>query len=536
MSNFRNVMYYGDFDVHGFYPKDIPADKLTHLNYAFLDFDADGSLRWMNEDLALNSAVGEPNITEGSASAGLLNAFQELRLNHPNLKIGISVGGWTKSGDFAPVAANPVTRHKFVSNLIKFVEYNELDFLDIDWEYPGAVRPGDENDPDDEGTQGTYADYANYVTLLSELRAGLAELGQRTGKQYELSIAVIAGKWVDGEGNSGDPYIKQIFDIIDFGNIMTYDMAGSWVPITMHQTATGIHPEAPDRAQRSVGTNIDYYLENGAPPEKLDVGVAFYTRGWGGVQNDGIDPENLPGLYASNNGAPKDGKDGIWPYRQLPELIAQYGTDANGEPNLKTYWDHNALAPYLYSEKDQVLYTLDDPRSIKAKVDYVKANNLGGIITWMQSQDAEPNAETTVRSALTSEIATNLYGAAEFLPTHKVETQPLRGAWECAETPDGLVFTLTNTEELNETDRVLKSVEAKHKTLKNPLLTITTNSQSDKNFDLNAFGHEEIAPGETVTVPLGTDFVTDDIMRITLQQRIANKPYGELTLFQRPAA
>ncbi|MGL5915184.1 MAG: hypothetical protein ACRCZG_02890, partial [Culicoidibacterales bacterium] len=38
-STVRNVMYYGDWSIWGgqgnFYPKDIPADQLTHLNFAF---------------------------------------------------------------------------------------------------------------------------------------------------------------------------------------------------------------------------------------------------------------------------------------------------------------------------------------------------------------------------------------------------------------------------------------------------------------------------------------------------------------------
>lgn len=45
---YRNVMYYGDWSIWGgegnFYPKDIAADQLTHLNYAFLDFDSNGDL------------------------------------------------------------------------------------------------------------------------------------------------------------------------------------------------------------------------------------------------------------------------------------------------------------------------------------------------------------------------------------------------------------------------------------------------------------------------------------------------------------
>ena len=43
-ASYRNVMYYGDWSIWGgeqeFYPKDIAADQLTHLNYAFLDFDS----------------------------------------------------------------------------------------------------------------------------------------------------------------------------------------------------------------------------------------------------------------------------------------------------------------------------------------------------------------------------------------------------------------------------------------------------------------------------------------------------------------
>ena len=44
----KNVMYYGDWSIWGgqgnFYPKGIPMDQLTHLNFAFLDFDSNGEL------------------------------------------------------------------------------------------------------------------------------------------------------------------------------------------------------------------------------------------------------------------------------------------------------------------------------------------------------------------------------------------------------------------------------------------------------------------------------------------------------------
>ena len=77
----RNVMYYGDWSIWGgegnFYPKDIPADQITHLNFAFLDFDAEGNLIFTDIDAATGSPVGESNVQWGDANAGILPALQD---------------------------------------------------------------------------------------------------------------------------------------------------------------------------------------------------------------------------------------------------------------------------------------------------------------------------------------------------------------------------------------------------------------------------------------------------------------------------
>ena len=45
---YRNVMYYGDWSVYGgqhnFDPCDMQGNLITHLNFAFMDFDANGDL------------------------------------------------------------------------------------------------------------------------------------------------------------------------------------------------------------------------------------------------------------------------------------------------------------------------------------------------------------------------------------------------------------------------------------------------------------------------------------------------------------
>lgn len=46
-----------------FYPKGIPADQLTHLNFAFLDFDSNGELVFTDKDAATGAPVGMDGVT-----------------------------------------------------------------------------------------------------------------------------------------------------------------------------------------------------------------------------------------------------------------------------------------------------------------------------------------------------------------------------------------------------------------------------------------------------------------------------------------
>ena len=72
-------------------------------------------------------------------------------------------------------------------------------------------------------------------------------------------------------------------------------------------------------------------------------------------------------------------------HRSLDKLKAKY-------PGLKEYWDDIAKAPYLYDENSGAFFTYDNVRSITEKANYVNKNNLGGMISWMASQDAPTNS------------------------------------------------------------------------------------------------------------------------------------------------
>ena len=140
---YRNVMYYGDWSIWGgqgnFYPKNMPADQYTHINFAFLDMDSNGDLLLTDPDAAFGHPVGSEN-GWNSAVSGVVPALVALREQNPNVKIGVSLGGWSKSGDFTGVTADPAKRANFVNNVMKFIEYTGMDFVDVDWEFPTSVR------------------------------------------------------------------------------------------------------------------------------------------------------------------------------------------------------------------------------------------------------------------------------------------------------------------------------------------------------------------------------------------------------------
>ncbi|KLE17556.1 glycosyl hydrolase family 18 protein [Clostridium sp. C8] len=491
---YRNVMYYGDWSIWGgqgnFYPKDIPADQLTHLNFAFVDFDAQGVLKFTDKDAATGHPLGNAGVTYGDVNGGILNAFQVLKSENPNLKIGVSLGGWSKSGDFSVIAANPSVRANFVKNVMAFIKYTNMDFVDIDWEYPASLRDPDKVDnTNDEGTtKATPADKENFIILLQDLKNALNKQGAELGKTYELSVAIPAGKAKVDEGID----VAKLFNVVDFANIMTYDMAGAWSTVSGHQTALYTNPNSPFKGEcLSVDESVNYYIANGAKPEKIVIGAAYYTRGWEKVSNNGPDASN-PGLFgtaavvnkdadltptpgALNEAPIKNGEGGraggVWSYNALNQLKAKY-------TGLKEYWDDSAKAPYLYNETTGAFFTYDNARSIQEKVKYVKEHNLGGMIAWMASQDAKTTS--TKHDELTKVTKEALFGSGsldnytitynKLNVTSKLTTS--KPAWG-----SGSVINLsfTNNEKLSESGEVLSSVETAAKTLKNVKLYIKTN-------------------------------------------------------------
>lgn len=245
---------------------------------------------------------------------------------------------------------------------------------------------------------------------MQDIREALDNLGEENDKYYELSVAMAASPAM----MSKIEYDK-VLEIVDFANMMTYDLNGAWNGYTGHQTALytndSYNPETQKDGQFSIDTCISYLEDtygNNIDYSKIVVGVAPYTRGWAQVKNDGPDKEN-PGLYATaapNSVKAADGTtSGTFAYGEIDSLISKY--------QLKEYYDEKAEAAYYYSADTGYFFTCDNERSVAAKGNYVKQKKLGGLISWMASLDSA--------NALTKTMHDSLYGD-EKLPTQEIKT------------------------------------------------------------------------------------------------------------------
>ena len=542
----RNVMYYGDWSVWGgqgnFYPQDIPADQLTHLNFAFLDFDSNGDLVFTDKDAAIGNPLGQAGVTWGDINAGILPALQGLRAANPNLKIGVSVGGWSKSADFPVVASDPVKRQNLVNNLMKFIEYTNMDFVDLDWEFPGEVRQPDlvDNKNDEGNPHAGPSDKNDFITLLEDVRAGLDKKGAELNKTYELSVALHPSI---AELNSGVD-INRLFNVVDFANVMSYDMRGAWDDKSGHQTGLYTNPNDDLKGKGlSIDESVNYLISQGADPSKVVVGAAYYTRGWEKVSK-GPDASN-PGLFGDAEIVTKDADDtpsrgakseaplkngdggrmtGIWSYRNIDKLKAEY-------PGLKEYWDDTAKAPYLYDENTGAFFTYDNVKSIQEKTKYVNEKDLGGVIAWMASND-KPTTSTK-RDELTKATKEGLFGQDE-LQTFEIKyadvdidcsIKPYKESWG---SNGGYEVTFTNKEVLGESNEVLGAVEQTAETIKLPKLYIknkggnltagdylagtVTNENGYTIVDLSTiYDAKNIVPGRTYTFRLKAETAPENI-------------------------
>lgn len=329
---------------------DVQGDKMTHVNFAFANC--------VNGEVVIGEPEGDPT---------KLAELQKVKQKYPHLKTLVSVGGWTWSKGFHDAAMTDVSREKFATTAIKYMLDYGFDGVDIDWEYPNQKGDGNPFGPEDKH---------NFTLMLQKMREKLDAQGKADGKYYELSIATGAN-----ETYAQNTELDIIQNYLDQINIMTYDFSGTWVSKTSHHTNLYNSKLAPNGGI-SADTAVKIHKKYGVPSNKIVLGVAFYGTGFkkvGASTNNGLNQSFSGGIGAT--------------YSQIKNTYLK-------KPGYVRYWDNDAKAPYIFSDADKVLISYDDPESLKAKSDYVKANDMGGIMFWEYCNDADGELLDTLYNEL----------------------------------------------------------------------------------------------------------------------------------------
>lgn len=292
---------------------------------------------------------------------GADEAIARLRQINPDLKFILSVGGWS-AGGFSEAAATEEGRVYFAETAREVVVKHDLDGLDIDWEYPCISMAGIKASPDDK---------VNFTLYLQAIRD---ELDRIDGPRKLLSIAA-----------GGDAYfcrnteMDKVSEILDYVQIMTYDLRGGYSHATGHHT--NLYTPRFDYYDVSAKTGVDAFVAAGVPKEKIIIGAAFYSRYWQGVPN--VDNGYLQ--YAETVG--QSGQS----YDKLVDEYIDHGEWVR-------HWDDSAKAPWLFNGRDFISY--DDPESLQAKVEYLKEEGLMGIMYWEYGLAVKHSLTQVLRDAI----------------------------------------------------------------------------------------------------------------------------------------
>ncbi|MBX3275533.1 MAG: glycoside hydrolase family 18 protein [Sandaracinaceae bacterium] len=355
----RVVGYFTAWGVYGrdFHVDDLPADRLTHVNYAFANLSEAGEC-----------VLGDPYADTERTYDGdrwddpLRGSFRRLALlkeRHPHLRTLISIGGWTWSARFSDAALTDASRRRFAESCTEFMVRYGFDGIDVDWEYPvGGGLETNVTRPEDR---------RNYTLLLEEVRRALDARGAADGRHYLLTIAAPAGPTT-----LQNLELAELGRVLDWINVMTYDFNGAWGTHTGFNAPMRRYPGDPSPEGFDVDSAVRAYLAGGVPPERLVLGVPFYGRTFAGAAGaDGL-------------GQPFRGPaDGTWERG----VVDWHDVRANYLPRMTRHWHAQARVPWLHDPSTGTFVSYDDAESLRIKRDYARELGLGGVMIWEMSSD-----------------------------------------------------------------------------------------------------------------------------------------------------
>lgn len=395
-------------EVQGFFDvADLQWDSLTHIQYSFAMVGPDHKIAFGDKKAAIEEDFSKHKLEHNGKEVkldpklpykGHFNVMQQMKKQYPDVKLLISVGGWTGSRGFYEMMDTDAGINTFADSCVDFIRTYGFDGVDIDFEYPTATATaGNPADADlSEPRRGILN--ARYNVLIKTLREKIDAAGKQDNKDYLVTAAVTASAWV-----LGGVYDNTYANYLDFLSVMSYDFHGGWNNYV--ENLASIYPDKNDRetADMAMPTlNMDWayrFYRGVLPPEKILMGIPYYTRGWEGVT--GGNGTGLHGTAGSKeNPTPAGGDYNLWgdddnkdgePDPAGANPLWHVLNLMDRDPNLKVHWDDAGKVPYVWQNDKKVFLSFENEQSIDERIKYIDEKNLGGALIWVMNGDYGPN-------------------------------------------------------------------------------------------------------------------------------------------------
>ncbi len=226
--------------------------------------------------------------------------------------------------EFSQIASDEIRREKFANMMAQFALKHDYDGIELDWEHTITLD--------------------EHILFMRDIRNALDAL--QLEKTLYLTTALHTTHIYTQE--QADALSAQV----DWINLMTYDIGGgNWGRVATHNT--------PLNTMRNTLKDWEVFS-----PKKICIGLASY-----GFQYHNILPgEELPeGELLSEYGR-------YCSAYEMPALIEKEGWVEQ--------WDHSEQVPYFFSPDSTSFITIDTPRSLSLKIDWIKEAGYKGAFWW----------------------------------------------------------------------------------------------------------------------------------------------------------
>ncbi len=329
----------------------IPWNRLTHVGHAFLRLDAEG--KPVKTDAMPNAAL---------TADGRKNGVPVL----------MTVGGGVTVKGLEKRLVDEAATQALTTELIDLLAAGRYDGIDLAWEYPRNAT-----------TRTAHA------RLLAALRRGLDARAKETNRATpylltaSLSPTEFLGEWVD---------TKAVAPLVDWFNVMTYDMSGPWSRLAAHHAPLFASSKDTEDAGRSVVAAMRYWeQQRRVPKAKLVVGVPLFGRVMPAKEPyQTLDPEQARRhrvmAFAAIRKLAGEGWPAEWDNEGRTPWLSKPEPKTEPKPGL------SPLTPIDDQADDgPVLIGYDDRNSVHMKTTWSREQGYRGMFFWAIHQDQMPD-------------------------------------------------------------------------------------------------------------------------------------------------